>query len=108
MYTTKGATPRKNGGKQNDRHNEESPDLPTAEPQHSRGPRKPLEQGSYLWRQGSPAGYYYNGKNKPCYFAAAYEFLGDDRDCEAEIGLRAVSEVEFEDDGHAIAWAMRQ
>ncbi len=54
------------------------------------------------------AGYYYNGKNKPCYFAATYEFLDDDHDCEAEIGLRAVSEVEFEDDGHAIAWAMQQ
>ena len=54
------------------------------------------------------AGYYYNGKNKPCYFAATYEFLDDDHDCEAEIGLRAVSEVEFKDDGHAIAWAMQQ
>ena len=26
--------------------------------------------------------------------------------CEGAIGLRAVSKVEFEDDGHAIAWAM--
>ena len=24
------------------------------------------------------AGYYYNGKNKPCYFGATYEFLSDD------------------------------
>lgn len=53
------------------------------------------------------AGYYYNGQNKPCYFGAAYEFLEDGkRDCESTIGLKAVSEVEFEDDGHAIAWAM--
>ena len=52
------------------------------------------------------AGYYYNGANKPCYFGAAYEFLTDDTTCEGAIGLRAVSEVEFEDDGHAIAWAM--
>ena len=43
------------------------------------------------------AGYYYNGKNKPCYFGAVYT-----------IGLRAASEVAFEDDGHAIAWAMQQ
>lgn len=54
------------------------------------------------------AGYYYSGKNKPCWFGATYEFLGDDRTCEGTVGFRAVSEVEFEDDGHAIAWAMRQ
>ena len=55
------------------------------------------------------AGYYYNGKNKPCYFGATYEFLDDDdHTCEGTIGLRAVSEVEFDDDGHAIAWAMQQ
>ena len=55
------------------------------------------------------AGYYYNGPGKPAYFAATYEYLeGGDHDCESTIGLRAVSEVEFEDDGHAIAWAMQQ
>ena len=55
------------------------------------------------------AGYYYNGPGKPAYFAATYEYLEDgDHDCESMIGLRAVSEVEFTDDGHAIAWAMQQ
>ena len=54
------------------------------------------------------AGYYYNGANKPSYFGATYEFLTDDTSCEGAIGLRAASEVEFEDDGHAIAWAMQQ
>ncbi len=54
------------------------------------------------------SGYYFNGKNKPSYFGAVYEFLTDDRTCEGAIGLCAVSEVEFEDDGHAIAWAMSQ
>ena len=54
------------------------------------------------------AGYYYNGKNRPCYFGATYEYLSDDTTCEGAIGLRAVSEVEFEDDGHAIVWAMQQ
>ena len=53
------------------------------------------------------AGYFYQS-NKPCYFGATYEFLTDDQTCEGAIGLRAVSEVEFEDDGHAIAWAMMQ
>lgn len=52
------------------------------------------------------AGYYYNGMNKPSYFGAVYEFLGDDHSCEGTIGLAAVSGIEFEDDGHAIAWAM--
>ena len=51
------------------------------------------------------AGYYYQHK-KPCCFGATYEFLTDDHTCEGAIGLRAVSEVEFEDDGHAIAWTM--
>ena len=55
------------------------------------------------------AGYYWNGPGKPCYFAATYEYLEDgEHNCESTIGLRAVSEVEFEDDGHAIAWAMAQ
>ena len=55
------------------------------------------------------AGYYWNGPGQPSYFAAVYEYLEDDEhDCESLIGLRAVSEVEFEDDGHAIAWAMQQ
>ena len=52
-------------------------------------------------------GDYYNGKNKPCYFGATYEFLSDDHTCEGTIGLSAASAVEFEDDGHAIAWAMQ-
>ena len=53
------------------------------------------------------AGYYYNGMNKPSYFGAVYEFLDDDHSCEGTIGLAAVSDIEFEDDGHAIAWAMK-
>ena len=52
------------------------------------------------------AGHYYNGLNKPSYFGAVYEFLTDDTGCEEPIGLRAVSGVDFEDEGHAIAWAM--
>jgi len=54
------------------------------------------------------AGYYYNGKGNPCYFGAVYEHLDDDLSCEGTIGLRAVSEVEHTDDGHAIAWALAQ
>ena len=53
------------------------------------------------------AGYYYQ-HNKPCYFGAVYEHLDDDLSCEGTIGLRAVSEVAFNDDGSAIAWALAQ
>ena len=53
------------------------------------------------------AGYYYSYK-EPCYYGAVYEYLTDDHTCEGTIGLAAASEVEFEDDGHAIAWAMAQ
>ena len=52
------------------------------------------------------AGRYYNGKGKPCYYGASYEFLTDDHTCEGEIKLTAVSDEMFEDNGHAIAWAM--
>lgn len=54
------------------------------------------------------AGYYYNGQNRPCYFGATYEFLTEDHTCEGAIGLKAVSGIDFEDDGHAIAWALQQ
>ena len=50
----------------------------------------------------------YNGAGKPSYFGAVYEHLDDDLSCEGTIGLYAASEVAFEDDGHAIAWAMQQ
>ena len=55
------------------------------------------------------AGHYYSGKGQPSYYGAVYEYLDDDdHSCEAAIGLREVSDVEFLDDGHAIAWAMQQ
>ncbi len=54
------------------------------------------------------AGYWWNGEGQPSYFGACYEFLGEGHTCEDMIGIRAVSDVEFEDDGHAIAWAMQQ
>ena len=54
------------------------------------------------------AGYWYNGQNKPCWFGAVYEHLDDDLSCESTIGLCAASEVEYMDEGHAIAWAMKQ
>ena len=54
------------------------------------------------------AGYYWGGKNKPCYYGVVYEHLDDDLSCEGTIGLRAASEVAFEEDGHAMDWAMQQ
>ncbi len=54
------------------------------------------------------AGHYYNGAGKPSFFGATYEFLDDDHDCDSTIGLRAASEVVFEDEGHAVLWAMQQ
>ena len=54
------------------------------------------------------AGHYFAGRNKPCWYGAVYEHLDEDLSCEGTIGLRAVSEVEFQDEGHAIAWAMKQ
>lgn len=50
-------------------------------------------------------GYYYtrNGKN---YYAALYTFTSGYHSCEDEISLTAIAPETFEDNGHAIAWAM--
>ena len=53
------------------------------------------------------AGYYFSGRNANSYFGAVYEFTTSDHSCEAQIRLAAVSEELFEDNGHAIAWAMQ-
>lgn len=53
------------------------------------------------------AGYWHNPDGKS-WFAAVYEFLDDNAtDTEDMIGLRWVGEERFEDEGHAIAWAMQ-
>lgn len=54
------------------------------------------------------AGYYYNGGGRPSFYGAVYEYLTEDTSCEGAIGLRDVSGAEFEDDGHAIEWAIGQ
>ena len=54
------------------------------------------------------AGYYFNGRGRANYYAAVYEHLDDDLSCEGAIGLKEVSDVAFEDDGHAVAWALAQ
>ena len=51
------------------------------------------------------AGYYYN-TNGRCYYGAIYRFATADHTCEGRIELVSVSEDTFEDNGHAIAWAM--
>lgn len=53
------------------------------------------------------AGHYYAYK-EPCYYGAVYEYTTDDHTCEGEVRLAAVSEERFDDNGHALAWAMAQ
>jgi len=53
------------------------------------------------------AGYYYAYK-EPCYYGAVYEYTTEDHTCEGEVRLAAVSDERFEDNGHALAWAMAQ
>ena len=61
------------------------------------------------------AGYLYQGKNQPSYFAAVYTATKDAYKgkamptfhCDDEIKLTAVSDEFFADNGHAIAWAMQ-
>lgn len=51
------------------------------------------------------AGYYYN-PNGRSYYGAAYRFTTADHTCEGDMELVSISEDTFEDNGHAIAWAM--
>ena len=51
---------------------------------------------------------YYHQPGKPSWFGAVYEHLDDDMTCEGTIGLRAVSDIAFEDEGTAIAWCIHQ
>jgi hypothetical protein len=53
------------------------------------------------------AGYYYKGPGRPSYFGAVYEYHTDDTSSEGAIGLCEVSEAGFEDNGHAIEWALQ-
>ena len=89
----------------NQRSNEK---VQTAEPNHPGRPGMPVEQDLNLRGQDRDGGIFLQRTEPPCYFGAAYEFLTDDHTCEGMIGLKAASGVEFEDDGHAIAWAMHQ
>ena len=51
------------------------------------------------------AGYYYNGTGAE-WFGAVYRYSGKGCHCDDPIELRNVSQQFFEDEGHAIAWAM--
>ena len=51
------------------------------------------------------AGYYYD-PNGRSYYGATYRFTTADRTCEGRVELVSISEDTFEDNGHAIAWAM--
>ena len=51
------------------------------------------------------AGYFYD-PNGRSYYGATYRFTTANHTCEGQIELRSISEDTFEDNGHAIVWAM--
>lgn len=51
------------------------------------------------------AGYFYD-PNGRSYYGATYRFTTADHTCEGRVELVSISEDTFEDNGHAIAWAM--
>lgn len=53
------------------------------------------------------AGYYFMGRGKPSYFAAIYESKKKEFTCESVLECTWVSDVQYEDDGHAILGAIR-
>lgn len=53
------------------------------------------------------SGFYWNGPHRPAYYAAIYETIYDHRvEAESDLELIAVSPEFFEDNGHAIEWAI--
>ncbi|MBS6137324.1 MAG: hypothetical protein KH757_02975 [Megasphaera sp.] len=52
------------------------------------------------------AGHYFS-KGRDYWYGAVYGFTTRDHTCEGEIRLMAVSDELFEDNGHAIEWAMK-
>ena len=52
-------------------------------------------------------GFHYQGRGKASYFGAIYEFLTDDTSSEGLVGIKEISDEYFEDDGHAVAWAIK-
>lgn len=53
------------------------------------------------------AGWNFNGIGEPSWYGAVYETLGDEyQGPETDLGLAAISPGFFEDDGHAIEWAI--
>lgn len=54
------------------------------------------------------AGRRFNGMKNPAYYGAVYGFVTEDKGPEGEVRLLKASEIEFTDEGHALAWAIRQ
>lgn len=52
------------------------------------------------------AGHYFS-KGRDYWYGAVYGFTTRDHTCEGEIRLTAVSDELFDDNGHAIEWAMK-
>lgn len=68
-----------------------------------------LDQAAVLTYDGAVivSGFYWNGPSRPAYFAAIYETLWDSIvDPESDLELVTTSPIFFEDNGHAIAWAL--
>lgn len=53
------------------------------------------------------AGHYYTGEHSPSWYSAVYRFTGPGRSCEDTIALCRLSDQFFEDEGHALQWAMK-
>ena len=52
--------------------------------------------------------YCYTWKNETGYCGAIYRFTTENHDCDGTIELVKVSDEFFEDNGHAIEWALKQ
>ena len=105
MYTPKGKTKKTEDKNHDDQRKNQK--VQTAEPHHPEDLECRWSKVLTFGDKIVMVGHFYNGMNKPATSARHTGSLPmttpakDDR-------LRAASGVEFEDDGHAIAWAMQQ
>ena len=64
-----------------------------------------IEYGDHVIMAGH---YYMGGYGQPNYYAAIFDYLEDgvEHDCESDMELAWLTDIEFEDKGHALKWAI--
>lgn len=95
-----------------DKKNKEAQDLEIEEITTPESLEQKYENGDgrviYYGNRVVTEGYLNTGEEKPCYYGAVYKYTTKDHSGNGAIRLLEFSGIRFQDDGHAIAWAIRR